>query len=157
MSKRAVAAAEIRADVLDTAKTYVLKDRNATHGDPEDNFGRIAELWSAYKRVQFNATDVAAMMALMKVARIAQSPEHRDSWIDLAGYAACGAGIALQKHADEDQKAEKAPPPNQWDDPAYTKMLIAAKSNPRIPTAEDTQNQDYDEVVKRLPDKATRK
>lgn len=96
MSKRAVAAAEIRADILDTAKTYVLKDRNATHGDPEDNFGRIAELWSAYKRVPFNATDVAAMMALMKVARIAQSPDHRDSWIDLAGYAACGAGIALQ-------------------------------------------------------------
>lgn len=99
MIKRIVAAAEIRADILDTAKTYVLKDRNATHGDPEDNFGRIAELWAAYKRVPFNATDVAAMMALMKVARIAQSPEHRDSWIDLAGYAACGAGIALQTPA----------------------------------------------------------
>lgn len=91
-----VAAAQIRAEILDTAKHYVLKDRNATHGDPEDNFGRIAELWAAYKRVSFNATDVAAMMALMKVARIAQSPDHRDSWIDLAGYAACGAGIALQ-------------------------------------------------------------
>jgi len=96
MIKRAVAAAEIRADVLDTAKGYVLKDRNTTHGEPEDNFGRIADLWASYKRVPFNATDVAVMMALMKVARIAQSPGHRDSWIDLAGYAACGAGIALQ-------------------------------------------------------------
>lgn len=99
MTKHTTASAEIRADILDTAKHYVLKDRNETHGDPEDNFGRIAELWTAYKRVTFNATDVAAMMALMKVARIAQSPEHRDSWIDLAGYAACGAGIALQTPA----------------------------------------------------------
>lgn len=100
MEKRIKAAAEIRGDILDTAKQYVLRDRNATHGDPEDNFGRIAQLWAAYKRVDFTPTDVAAMMALMKVARIAQSPDHRDSWIDLAGYAACGAGIALQTPPD---------------------------------------------------------
>lgn len=118
MTKRTAAAAEIRADILDTAKHYVLKDRNATHGDPEDNFGRIAELWAAYKRVPFNATDVAAMMALMKVARIAQSPEHRDSWIDLAGYAACGAGIALQNPEDIEPSA-----PDTWNNPATPKRV----------------------------------
>lgn len=137
---KAEEAAEIRGDILDTAKHYVLKDRNATHGDPEDNFGRIAELWAAYKRVPFNAIDVAAMMALMKVARIAQSPEHRDSWIDLAGYAACGAGIAL-----------------------LTSPEVVEELG--CPEGSDTQNRDYDEVVKslakenvkRLPDKATKK
>jgi len=34
--------------------------------------------------------DVAIMSALIKVARLIESPGHRDSWLDLAGYAACG-------------------------------------------------------------------
>ena len=38
--------------------------------------------------------DVAAMMALLKVARIRHSPDKRDSWCDLAGYAACGFDVA---------------------------------------------------------------
>ena len=119
-------AARIRADVLDTAKCYVLKDRNETHGEPEDNFGRIAELWTAYKRVPFNAPDVAAMMALMKVARIAQSPSHRDSWIDLAGYAACGAGIALRA----------------------TVGVAEALGNPEVNVTSDADPEDYHEVTK---------
>jgi hypothetical protein len=36
------------------------------------------------------------MNALIKVARLSTNPTHKDSWIDLAGYAACGAGIALK-------------------------------------------------------------
>ena len=30
------------------------------------------------------------MMALMKIARLQNMPSHLDSWVDLAGYAACG-------------------------------------------------------------------
>jgi hypothetical protein len=40
--------------------------------------------------------DVAAMLALLKIARLQQSPNHRDSWVDLAGYAACGAECGLK-------------------------------------------------------------
>lgn len=95
--------AEIRADILDTAKGYVLKDRNSTYGSPEDNFRRIARRWTAHLQnvgvisdaVQLNATDVAIMMTDMKLARIEHNPGHKDSWIDAAGYIACGAGIAL--------------------------------------------------------------
>ena len=94
--------AEIRADVLDTAKGYVLKDRNSTYGSPEDNFRRIATLWNAYLSIRptdvgapLGPIDVAQMMLLMKVARLAHNPTHKDSWVDTAGYAACGAGIAL--------------------------------------------------------------
>ena len=39
-------------------------------------------------------SDVAIIMALVKIARLAASPGHEDSWIDLAGYAALGAEIA---------------------------------------------------------------
>jgi hypothetical protein len=37
-----------RADILATASEYVTTDRAATHGNAEDNFRRIAELWNAY-------------------------------------------------------------------------------------------------------------
>jgi hypothetical protein len=30
------------------------------------------------------------MQALIKVARLRETPDHRDSWVDLAGYAAAG-------------------------------------------------------------------
>ena len=44
----------------------------------------------------------AAMLALLKLARIKHSEgRHRDSWVDLAGYAACGAECAL--HNEETQ------------------------------------------------------
>ena len=40
------------------------------------------------------AHDVAVMMALLKVARIKQNPQHIDNWVDGAGYFACGGEIA---------------------------------------------------------------
>lgn len=86
-----------RSEILDKAKEYVNKDRNSTYGNPEDNFGDIARLWSAYKDADFTPQDVAIMSALVKVARLKKTPTHEDSWVDLAGYAACGGSIAPPK------------------------------------------------------------
>ena len=84
-----------RADILATASEYVTQDRAATHGDAENNFRRIADLWNAYLGVNtISAVDVAVMLALLKVARIKSNPTHADNWIDIAGYAACGGEIA---------------------------------------------------------------
>lgn len=83
-----------RATILDTAKSYVTKDRQATHGNPEDSFGMIARLWSAYLGQEVKAHDVCSMMALLKVARARENPTNDDNWIDMAGYAACGAEVA---------------------------------------------------------------
>jgi hypothetical protein len=84
-----------RADILATASEYVTQDRAATHGDAENNFRRIADLWNAYLGVNtISAVDVAVMLALLKVARIKSNPKHPDNWIDIAGYAACGGEIA---------------------------------------------------------------
>lgn len=85
-----------RAEILDTAKGYVTQDRAATHGDAERNFETIAALWSAYAEHPFTATDVAVMMTLLKCARIKANPAHLDSWIDGAGYLACGGEIATE-------------------------------------------------------------
>ena len=42
---------------------------------------------------QITPVDVAAMMALLKLARVAEGHGKTDNWVDLAGYAACGAEI----------------------------------------------------------------
>lgn len=81
-------------DVLDTAKTYVCGPREQTYGSAADNFGRIAKLWSAYLSVPVSASDVACMMILLKMSRLNTTPDHTDSWIDIAGYAACGGEVS---------------------------------------------------------------
>ena len=83
-----------RGNLLDVAKTYITKDRQADHGDAEDNFSRIAQYWSVHLGTPVKAHDVAVMMALLKAARIKQNPHHIDNWVDGAGYFACGGEIA---------------------------------------------------------------
>ena len=95
-----------RAETLDKAKQCVCGQRENDYGSPEDNFLTIAKLWSAYKNVDFSAIDVAMMMALLKFARIRTGTATEDSFVDLAGYAACGAEIASKnrintKHGKE--------------------------------------------------------
>ncbi len=82
-----------RAEVLDMAKICVCGQRETEYGSPENNFSAIAAFWSVYKGVNFSANDVAMMMALLKNARIKSGTGTDDSYVDLAGYAACGAEI----------------------------------------------------------------
>jgi hypothetical protein len=86
-----------RKELLAKATTIVTGERDAQYGGPEDNFNRIANLWNAYlgQVDLIGPEDVAVMMMLLKVARIAASEyKSMDSWVDIAGYAACGAEIA---------------------------------------------------------------
>ena len=76
---------------LDEAKRNVCEDRNKQYGSPEDNFDKIAKYWSVYLGDEISSVDVAMMMCLFKMARITGSSyESTDSFVDLAGYAACG-------------------------------------------------------------------
>jgi hypothetical protein len=86
-----------RADILDTAKEYVTKDRAATHGDAERNFGLIAAYWSAHLNKNIKPHDVAVMMTLLKLARARSNPKHTDNWIDGCGYLALGGEAAAEE------------------------------------------------------------
>lgn len=86
-----------RAETLAKAKDCVCGQRENEYGSPENNFSAIAAFWSVYKGVQFTANDVAMMMALLKIARIRTGTATDDSYVDLAGYAACGAEINSEK------------------------------------------------------------
>jgi len=84
-----------RAQLLDTAKELVTRDRNATHGEPEDTFGLIAAYWSAHLDRAITSADVAIMMNLMKCARLKANPSNPGNWLDGIGYLACGGELAL--------------------------------------------------------------
>lgn len=86
-----------RPEILDTAKKCVTGQREQDYGSPERNFERIADLWNAYLGEKtVDAVDVAMLLALLKVARIKTGKGTEDSFVDLAGYAACGGEIATQ-------------------------------------------------------------
>ncbi|MGA0895461.1 MAG: DUF6378 domain-containing protein [Ilumatobacteraceae bacterium] len=85
--------ANARTRLLDDAAKLVNGDRNATYDEPLDNFLRIAALWSAYLNVPIGPADVAVLNVLQKVGRLMHTPGHVDSWVDIAGYAACGADV----------------------------------------------------------------
>lgn len=79
-----------RDEILRAAEQCVCRERQDEYGGPENNFNRIAALWTAYLEVPVRPHDVACMMALLKIARIRTGAGKDDNWIDLAGYAACG-------------------------------------------------------------------
>lgn len=99
-----------RADLL-TAALEAVNARPKAYGPPERNFTRISRHWNVYLTGKYgagsapllDAVDVAAMMALMKIARLEETPDHVDSWVDLAGYAACGAECATVIEHDPDE------------------------------------------------------
>lgn len=85
-----------RADILHTAEKCVCGQREQDYGSPENNFQTIADFWSVYKGVKFSASDVAMMMTLLKVARIKSGGGTEDSFVALAGYAACGGELVTE-------------------------------------------------------------
>lgn len=90
-----------RKDCLMAAIDAVCNDRQHTYGKPENNFKLIADLWSAYKGVEFTPHDVAMMMILLKIARISAGKYKSDNYIDIAGYAACAAENEVKREENE--------------------------------------------------------
>lgn len=107
-----------RAELLNEAREIVTKDRNKSYGEPDEDFQRIAAIASAMgfrvlKTVQREdgdtsefvplvGSDVSRFMIALKLSRLAWMPMHHDSWLDIAGYAACGyetATLEADRHA----------------------------------------------------------
>lgn len=95
-----------RKECLEQASKITQGERQENYGTPEDNFKRIADLWSIYLEQDIAPHDVAAMMSLMKIARLMNQPNHQDSWVDLAGYAACGCEITTKEPTEFEKVLE---------------------------------------------------
>ena len=83
--------------VLKEANTIIYGDREKTYGHPSKNLKTIAKMWNAYLVACGVATegegelidkDVACLMILLKTARLGNDLDHRDSVVDICGYAA---------------------------------------------------------------------
>ena len=103
--------ADERARLLDEASGLVNGARNGTYGEPVDDYTKVAGLWNAYiqgvvdrktargESGLLEPHDAIAMMVLLKVSRIANDAGHRDNWVDIAGYAACGWDATVDERA----------------------------------------------------------
>lgn len=178
---------DIKKEIADEAVGIVNGTRRTDYGSPENNFRRIARFWNAYLTNigflsstdcdELEAKDVAAMMRLMKEARLAQTPDHRDSYVDLVGYALCGAEVApvarvrknnAEEKTTEEQKQVSYPPFREPHEILRDKMLRAAKrriskdpspfrKNRHIQEQDSRKETRYEEgdllVCKRLPNR----
>lgn len=77
-------------ELLETALATVA-NRGDSYGDVYINHERIAVMWTVIFGTEVKAHQVAMAMAAVKLARLVETPDHQDSWIDLAGYAAIGS------------------------------------------------------------------
>lgn len=81
--------------MLHRAQALIRGQRQQDYGDKLQNFSQIAMLWQGYlaPKLQFQSAitpeDVALCMILVKMARLSKSPDHKDSVLDIAGYAGC--------------------------------------------------------------------
>lgn len=88
---------------LQTAIEVVHGDREQTYGDAGKNLRTIAAYWNihlqAAKSIEAHLTedDVCGMMRLLKEARLASNPQHRDSLVDVGGYVELQDIVNLQK------------------------------------------------------------
>ena len=70
-----------------------IQDRGAIYGHPYINHKRIADLWTAYLDYPIRPHQAALCMALVKVARLAETASHEDSVKDLLAYVALSKTI----------------------------------------------------------------
>lgn len=74
-------------ELLDACKV-ALNSRGQHYGKVLENHNRIAKIWSIILGSDITEEQVALMMVGLKVARLIETPDHQDSILDIAGYAA---------------------------------------------------------------------
>jgi hypothetical protein len=82
---------------LDEAEKLINGPRAKEYGPAKFNHERIAQIWSIILKRKVTAQEVVACMVGVKLARLAETIEHDDSWVDIIGYAALGGEIINDK------------------------------------------------------------
>jgi hypothetical protein len=86
--------------VLKTAIETIMRLRRDQHGDAENTFNSIGQMWTVYlqgRYPEFNfpiikGYDVSQMMVLLKIVRSSQGDQtHLDHYVDQAGYSGLAA------------------------------------------------------------------
>lgn len=71
-----------------------MEERGKNYGTPSQNFTNIAKLWSVTLGVEVTPLQVAMCMCHLKLARLAATEDHHDSWLDVLCYAALAVEVS---------------------------------------------------------------
>lgn len=123
--------------ILQEAARIIDGKRTDDYGDPEDSFTAIAEVWNWYLNqgnVQLPgplvAADVAHMMALLKLARVTTGHGTRDTYVDIAGYAALAGRIGGHEAESVPEELPTRIPENVKKVWVAQKEFLRSKMNP---------------------------
>lgn len=75
--------------ILEEAQSLVYGARHASYGHPKDDYERTVGAFNALTGHSLSVADGITFMLCVKLSRMQHSPENRDHYVDLAGYAAC--------------------------------------------------------------------
>jgi hypothetical protein len=134
---------DLRREALKMVEDCVCRDRQNYYGPAEDNFANIAALATVVLQTKlapgqaFSSLDVAAFSACIKLARMVSSPALLDNWIDLAGYAVCGAGLVKQAEQEtpptEGDNSDASPSAHEWPgDLEAARQSLLAQMSPKM-------------------------
>lgn len=87
-----------RSEILHEADALINGERQTHYGTPQENFARIAKIWSVILGVDVRPHEVALCMSGLKLARLTNGP-HMDSYIDAAGYIAIAGELSDDANA----------------------------------------------------------
>jgi hypothetical protein len=76
-------------DVCDVAKRLTSYDRQLDYGSPIEDFTKQARMWSVILNTNVTPQQIAMCMIAVKLCRLTNSPRHKDSVVDVVGYARC--------------------------------------------------------------------
>lgn len=73
------------------------EERGKVYGHPLDDFGRAAKLKAVVAVINDPELRHAAEMVCVKLARLCNSPDHLDTWDDIAGYGRTGRMVIEER------------------------------------------------------------
>ena len=99
-------------DAFDAAVQRLTTDRGEVYGHPLDDFSKVVTIKGAVSSCPHPLIRHCLEMIGVKMARLAQSPDHLDSVLDIAGYSRCITMIQDEekRRAQEDQSRRAEQP-----------------------------------------------
>lgn len=82
---------------FDAAYANVTTDRRDVYGEPADTYRRISTMRAIVDECEDAEIREILGMIVTKVARLIQTPDHLDSWVDVAGYSRCGVMLLTDR------------------------------------------------------------
>jgi len=100
-------------DLLREALDITLGARGNVYGHAADNLGLTVALWNVYLRDldrDLTLSDLAALMVLVKLARLHHTPDHKDTLLDMAGWPSAAWDALTEQRKREEQAHEGVDP-----------------------------------------------